>query len=208
MKIHPGTYTMVQEAIVQDEEEKYEDAPDSDEEEKVEEEEDKDEKENNEKPSLSGYDPIKREPKYSGAEYANFYELKQLTKNLHPTISKWAQKILNNEPIEYEGDPLLDFSLINFLDRFAYRNPKTSIISKLQGKKVRMSLVEETVNSKNFKLKDENEVREEEKFFHKYFNMKKDEPEEEEDMDEDMIGENDSDVMDFADLDMGDEGDF
>ena len=33
-------------------------------------------------------------------------------------------KNLQNEPIEYTGDPLEDFTVMHFLDRFVYKNPK------------------------------------------------------------------------------------
>jgi len=33
---------------------------------------------------------------------------------------------LQGERISYNGDPLTDFTLIRFLDRFVYRNPKKS----------------------------------------------------------------------------------
>lgn len=97
MKIHPGTYTMIDEAVVEDEEEKYEDIPDSETEEIA-----KPEIAEPEVPKKSGYDPLKREPKFSGAEYASFFELKQLTTNLHPAISKWADLILHKQSINYE----------------------------------------------------------------------------------------------------------
>lgn len=32
--------------------------------------------------------------------------------------------MFKNEPVEYTGDPMEDFTLIHFLDRFVYKNPK------------------------------------------------------------------------------------
>jgi len=33
--------------------------------------------------------------------------------------------LLNNTLINYNGDPILDFSLSNFLDRISYKEPKS-----------------------------------------------------------------------------------
>jgi hypothetical protein len=48
-----------------------------------------------------------------------------MTTHCHPTIRLWAAKLLNGEPVSYNGDPLLDFGLANFLDRISYKNPKS-----------------------------------------------------------------------------------
>lgn len=40
---------------------------------------------------------------------------------------------LQGESINYSGDPLEDFTLVRFLDRFAYRNPKKSVIENEPG---------------------------------------------------------------------------
>ena len=71
------------------------------------------------------YDPLKREPKYANAESSALFELIQLTYHTHPTVKLWATKLLEGEVINYNGDPLLDFGLANFLDRISYKNPKS-----------------------------------------------------------------------------------
>ncbi|KAH9261707.1 hypothetical protein BASA81_000363 [Batrachochytrium salamandrivorans] len=55
------------------------------------------------------------------------WEYDLLRRNYHPTCVAFASKIVRDEEatvLEYSGDPLLDFSLTNFLDKFIYRNPK------------------------------------------------------------------------------------
>lgn len=42
----------------------------------------------------------------------------------HPSVSLFAHRVISGEVINYSGDPLHDFTLIRFLDRFVYRNPK------------------------------------------------------------------------------------
>lgn len=166
IKVHKSI-TQLLEVPSEDEEENYRDIPDSDLEqasldggpEAVE-------------PAKTKYDPFKREPKFCGAETAGLYELGVLTKHPHPTVSKWSIKIFEGQAIEYEGDPLLDFTLINFLDRFEYRNPKKKLLNNLQGKKIRMSLIQDAVNTKQFRDLENINVREEEMFFYKYFKLK------------------------------------
>jgi ribosome biogenesis protein MAK21 len=48
------------------------------------------------------------------------WELTLLQHHYHPTVSKFA----TFDTIDYSGDPLVDFSVPTFLDKFAYRNPK------------------------------------------------------------------------------------
>jgi len=48
----------------------------------------------------------------------------ELAGHYHPSVSKFAQSLLKTELIEYKGDPLADFTLANFLERFVYKNPK------------------------------------------------------------------------------------
>ncbi|OXB54203.1 hypothetical protein ASZ78_007993, partial [Callipepla squamata] len=57
-------------------------------------------------------------------------------------------------PIQYSGDPLQDFTLMRFLDRFVYRNPKVH-----KGK----------VNSKEFLARDESKIPVDELFFHRFY---------------------------------------
>ena len=76
--------------------------------------------------TVSTYDSVKIEPKYANAEDSPLWELATLARHCHPTICKWAEVLLIGKPIEYVGDPLLDFSIANFLDRVSYKNPKAS----------------------------------------------------------------------------------
>lgn len=51
-------------------------------------------------------------------------ELSTLASHYHPSVVVFAQHLLDSEPIVYIGDPMNDFSLQKFLDRFVFRNPK------------------------------------------------------------------------------------
>lgn len=73
---------------------------------------------------MSGYRPFSRNPLYGGGEFCAYTELYKLKDHFHPTVKLYATNILNGESIKYSGDPLKDFTLIRFLDRFVFKNPK------------------------------------------------------------------------------------
>ncbi|CAF1268772.1 unnamed protein product, partial [Didymodactylos carnosus] len=75
----------------------------------------------------STYDLYKRNPLYSGSEYCCMHELIMLSKHCHPTVALFTQKLLQAKPIEYDGNPLIDFTSMRFLDRFIYKNPKKQL---------------------------------------------------------------------------------
>ncbi|XP_017058987.1 uncharacterized protein F23B12.7 [Drosophila ficusphila] len=70
------------------------------------------------------YDPYHRVPAFAGASYALRHELLLLRQHYHPTVQVFAEQILQQSRIDYYGDPLRDFGLPHFLERFAFKNPK------------------------------------------------------------------------------------
>ena len=96
------------------------------------------------------------------------WELVMLARHCHPTIALWSSDLLKGELLEYGGDPLLDFGLSNFLDRISYKTPKTD--DKIQKHRKRMAQFERPVNEQIAAGKQE--IRQEEKYLHKYFEMK------------------------------------
>ncbi|EDV96463.1 uncharacterized protein F23B12.7 [Drosophila grimshawi] len=70
------------------------------------------------------YDPYHRVPAFAGAGYALRNELLLLRQHYHPTVQVFAEQILLEKRIDYYGDPLRDFALPHFLERFAFKNPK------------------------------------------------------------------------------------
>jgi hypothetical protein len=75
--------------------------------------------------ALPEYAPLKLDPRFARAELSGLFELVQLTQHYHPSVRHYATALLKSEPIEHAGNPLEDFSLAAFLDRFVYRNPKS-----------------------------------------------------------------------------------
>ncbi|CAF1015084.1 unnamed protein product [Adineta steineri] len=76
---------------------------------------------------LSHYDMFKRNPLYCGSEYTCLHELLFLKNHSHPSVALFAQNIFDGKPIEYNGNPLIDFNSMRFFDRFVYKNPKKQI---------------------------------------------------------------------------------
>lgn len=66
-----------------------------------------------------------------GGAGKNVWEASLLLHHYHPSVSKFANDFKDGA-IEYGGDPLRDFALIQFLDRFAYRHPKSRKKNKQQ----------------------------------------------------------------------------
>lgn len=75
-----------------------------------------------------------------------------LSQHAHPTVRLWAEKLLSGDLISYNGDPLLDFGVGNFLDRIAYKNPKS--VEKLTKFKSKMANVEKPINEYDFSKGD------------------------------------------------------
>ncbi|XP_026525138.1 CCAAT/enhancer-binding protein zeta isoform X2 [Notechis scutatus] len=123
------------------------------------------------------YDPLSRNPSYCEADRTSFWELKKLSEHFHPSVALFAQRILEGNYIEYSGDPLQDFTLMRFLDRFVYRNPKahkgkenTSSVVMQPKKKQSMNDVRNlAVNSKEFLSQDESKIPVDEVFFHRFY---------------------------------------
>ncbi|ELW63963.1 CCAAT/enhancer-binding protein zeta [Tupaia chinensis] len=103
---------------------------------------------------LNKYDPFSRNPLFCGAENTSLWELQKLSEHFHPSVALFAKTILQGNYIQYSGDPLQDFTLMRFLDRFVYRNPKPH-----KGK----------VNSREFLAKEESQIPVDEVFFHRYY---------------------------------------
>ncbi|XP_044146073.1 CCAAT/enhancer-binding protein zeta [Bufo gargarizans] len=123
--------------------------------------------------SSSQYDPMNRNPSFCGADNTSIWELKKLSEHFHPSVALFAKTILEGNSVQYMGDPLEDFTLMRFLDRFVYRNPKQQKIRENRGylmhQKKRLNQERQPVNSATFLGKEESEIPVDEIFFHRYF---------------------------------------
>lgn len=86
-----------------------------------------------------------------------------LINHYHPSVQKFAKTLLSGQPIEYNGNPLQDFSQTAFLERFVYKNPKKKERKPdtvLQPKYTRKSLIDLPVTSTEYLAKSEEEIPE------------------------------------------------
>ncbi|GAA6231719.1 CCAAT/enhancer-binding protein zeta [Lates japonicus] len=130
--------------------------------------------------SVQIYDPLHRNPLFCGADHATLWELQKLTLHFHPSVSLFAKTILQGDFIQYSGDPLQDFTLTRFLDRFVFRNPK-----QLKGKqntdaavlkpKQRLPVDSLPVNCEEFLSKDESQIPVDKIFFYRFFKKRQQE---------------------------------
>jgi hypothetical protein len=87
---------------------------------------------------FGSFDADKRDPRFaclSSAERSPaLFELTLLRQHFHPSVKAFAGALL--EPpahgISFAGDPLAEFGMSAFLDRFAYKNPKQRVADRLQ----------------------------------------------------------------------------
>uniref|UniRef100_A0A8I6ASJ7 CCAAT/enhancer-binding protein zeta n=1 Tax=Rattus norvegicus TaxID=10116 RepID=A0A8I6ASJ7_RAT len=126
---------------------------------------------------IKTYDPFGRNPLFCGAEHTNLWELRKLSQHFHPSVALFAKTILEGNHIQYSGDPLQDFTLMRFLDRFVYRNPKLhkgkentdSVVMQPKRKHFMKNVRDLAVNSKEFLAKEESQIPVDEVFFYRYY---------------------------------------
>lgn len=130
------------------------------------------------------YDGRKRNPEYSNAHLSCLWELIPFLNHYHPSVDVYAKSLLNGLKPAQKPD-LANHTLIHFLDKFVYRNPKASDGMKgnslmqpvaatgqghilLSGKPSNKTA---PLNSANFWNKKAGDVAVEDVFFHEYFNQ-------------------------------------
>ncbi|KAF2735205.1 CBF-domain-containing protein [Polyplosphaeria fusca] len=130
------------------------------------------------------YDPRKRDPDHAHADLSCLWELLPLQAHYHPSVNVLATKLIQQQPIKEKPDPTI-YTLMNFLDKFSFRNPKaktqthgSSIMQPMSGTSNAADYLitqresdkrHDPVNSEQFWRKKADEVREDEVFFHAYF---------------------------------------
>ncbi|XP_077990982.1 CCAAT/enhancer-binding protein zeta-like [Glandiceps talaboti] len=155
----------------------------------------------------SHYDSQSRNPLYCGAEHSILWELEKLAGHYHPSVAHFAQTILNEEFVDYTGNPLQDFTLMRFLDRFVYRNPKkvpSEKSSVMQPKSKTFHLQSRqtlAVNSDLFIKKSEQDIPLDQLFFHRYFSKKEENKQKKKKGD---VADLDSDASSVSDVEFDD----
>ncbi|KAG1470191.1 hypothetical protein G6F56_002826 [Rhizopus delemar] len=138
------------------------------------------------KKKVDAYDGRKRDPRFSNAEKSCLWELIPFKTHYHPSVVKYAESLFAGELITNQPD-LHQFSLMHFLDRFVYKNPKKTTVTK--GQSIMQPLPNSRrdggiqftkgshqklapVNTDKFIQKNQDDVAADEIFFHKYFTQK------------------------------------
>eukprot|EP00554_Chaetoceros_debilis_P006055 CAMPEP_0194075016 /NCGR_PEP_ID=MMETSP0149-20130528/2065_1 /TAXON_ID=122233 /ORGANISM="Chaetoceros debilis, Strain MM31A-1" /LENGTH=1027 /DNA_ID=CAMNT_0038755353 /DNA_START=24 /DNA_END=3107 /DNA_ORIENTATION=+ len=113
------------------------------------------------------------------SDSAGLWELSLTVHHYHPTVCKFTSDI---DDVKYNGDPLRDFALAPFLDKFAFRNPKSA--DKIKKKFRRGESIGERrsglqggvealkslpMNHPDFWAKSKSNLPEQEEFFQKFF---------------------------------------
>lgn len=137
------------------------------------------------------YDPEHRNPLYAlGSNLKQVqschdpsqcsWELSELYYQFHPSVQLFVKHLLEDNgpsPIVYSGDPLNDFTLIRFLDRFVFRNPKkdpgkgkpTSVFGKRNVYRP-VGVKNLAVDGKEYAgISDTSKIPADERFIHTYF---------------------------------------
>ncbi|CAK9783233.1 unnamed protein product [Cutaneotrichosporon oleaginosum] len=176
------------------------------------------------------YDGKKREPQYAHADTSCLWELMPFTTHFHPSVALQANQLLMGEQLTGSPDISLN-TLISFLDKFVYRNPKKAAaakgasimqpaaVSDHTGTVIRMRGARaggDAVNSEAFWRKKVEDVPVDQLFFHKFFSAKlarkeaskkKRGADEEDDEDEDMSENEFPESLGGSDDEAGDERD-
>ena len=129
----------------------------------------------------TAYDGRKRDPSHANASESSIWELTPFLMHYHPSVSLFATRLLTHAPMPPKPDLSLN-TLIHFLDRFVYRNPKSTSTAKgasvMQGGDPSALLVSRysekdkrraPVNSEAFWKMESEKISADEVFFHKYF---------------------------------------
>lgn len=130
------------------------------------------------------YDGRKGDPRWSNAEKSCLWELVPYMRHFHPSVSVFAANLLARQKALPKPE-LANHTLINFLDKFVYKNPKAtdtkrgaSIMQPMLAAGSAAHVVvpgrvkhQSNVNSAEFWNKKQEDVAAEDVFFHAYFSQ-------------------------------------
>lgn len=134
------------------------------------------------KRASTAYDGKKRDPQNSNAQNSCLWEVMPYFHHFHPSVAVFAANLLVRQK-DLPKPELANHTLMHFLDKFVYRNPKatdakrgTSIMQPVlatgsAAKANAASKQQTTVNTAAFWNKKQEDVAAEDVFFHEYFNQ-------------------------------------
>lgn len=120
---------------------------------------------------FGNFDGNKRAPEYACVATPSMWEIPLLRSHFHPSVQVFVNSFCSAESdyqVTYDGDPIVDFSLSTFLNRFAYKTAKKKHISHSR-RTASSQVSEDPVNSNQFLKSDYNDIAPDKAFFHRYF---------------------------------------
>lgn len=161
------------------------------------------------------YDGKKREPLYAHADQSCLWELLPFTEHFHPSVALQANQLLIGQTLTGSADISLN-TLISFLDKFVYRNPKKTLqpkgasimqpaaVNDTTGNVIRnrgpRTAPDSNVNTEAFWRKKVEDVPVDQLFFHRFFSTKLAKKEAlKKDAKKRKGGDSDEDAMDVSD---------
>ncbi|DAZ94962.1 TPA: hypothetical protein N0F65_000057 [Lagenidium giganteum] len=115
------------------------------------------------------YDATKRNPLFAGAATACAWELQHFVHHYHPSVQQFARQLIQDKEtgIQYAGDPLVDFTMHAFFEKFMNKKPRHKITEAggVRAKNWTFS----AINSEDLLEEAEENVEESDKFFYKFF---------------------------------------
>ncbi|CAH0697721.1 unnamed protein product [Spodoptera exigua] len=164
---------------------------------------------------ITEYNPSARNPSFAGAHRSAYLELVTLARHFHPTVKLFAEKLLQEQIIQYSGDPLKDFAGIRFLDRFVFKNPKKRAdtqqddgIKKVKGSHPKFAIRKNytakglksiPVNSASYLNEDASKVPVDERFLYDFLQKRRNAADDSDDDDSDADSVNSEDFEQYLD---------
>ncbi|KAG6971121.1 hypothetical protein JG688_00004560 [Phytophthora aleatoria] len=119
-----------------------------------------------------GYDASKRNPLFAGAETSCAWELQMLAHHYHPSVQSFTRQLLDNKDtgIQYAGDPLVDFTMHAFFEKFVNKKPRHKVAdtSGSNGAKAK-NWTFAPINTEAVLQENEANVDASDQFFYKFF---------------------------------------
>ncbi|ETP07141.1 hypothetical protein F441_16529 [Phytophthora nicotianae CJ01A1] len=119
-----------------------------------------------------GYDATKRNPLFAGAETSCAWEIQMLAHHYHPSVQSFTRQLLDNKDrgIQYAGDPLVDFTMHAFFEKFVNKKPRHKVAetSGNNGAKAK-NWTFAPINTEAVLQEKEDNVDASDQFFYKFF---------------------------------------
>ncbi|TKR87321.1 hypothetical protein L596_011735 [Steinernema carpocapsae] len=156
----------------------------------------------------NAYDPSARNPLFANANKTVDTELALLARHYHPSVRVFASNLLEGTPVVYKGDPFHDFSMLRFLERFVFKNPKTKKEDETKPKRKELGIQYKkyepsgirglAITSEEFLSKKRQQIPVDEQYLHRFATLKrkKEEKKDEEDWsDMESVNSDEFDLM-------------